>query len=74
MARNLPHISNDAVLSLQTAYGEISGALTGATVTGSPPFLGGALPDYSVSTRLNNGKFISLTFEYDTYKQPALRT
>ena len=62
--------ANDAVVTV-TAIGSPvdSKPLTGVSVTGTPKFLG-----TSFGGAITNSHFLSLTFEYEAYNPPSLRT
>ena len=62
--------ANDAVVTVTAIGSPVDGKpLTGVSVTGTPKFLG-----TSFGGAITNSHFLSLTFEYEAYNPPSLRT
>ena len=62
--------ANDAVVTVANIGSPVDGKpLTGVSVTGTPKFLG-----TSFGGAITNSHFLSLTFEYEAYNPPSLRT
>ena len=62
--------ANDAVVTVANIGSPVDGKpLTGVSVAGAPKFLGTGF-----GTPITNSHFLSLTFEYEAYNPPSLRT
>ena len=62
--------ANDAVVTVTAIGSPVDGKpLTGVSVAGAPKFLGTGF-----GTPITNSHFLSLTFEYEAYNPPSLRT